>query len=299
MKNMKTILAVVLGVLLIAGTIALAETARLGKIYAYSFNPTRTVAKTAAYTLTTSDSQVNVTCSSADIAITLPSVASARAVGGKTYKVVKSDATTYVVTLTPATGDTVGYESTRKILSQNGFIVVSVGTGNNWSVDYESPYTAEDYESGTVQIGNVSIPVSYSGTLATAAGLASRMTVSTVPATTTASTADCGKTFLVGGDYVVTLPATSAGCKMQFVNSGADTNNLVTINPNDADQIFGTIITGATGTWGTVLKIAGSAGDAVSNTKATSARGDSMAIIGDGADGWYIVESTGTWADIN
>jgi len=113
--------------------------------------------------------------------------------------------------------------------------------------------------------------------------------------TVTLTSADCGETHAIATDAkIYNLPPTVAGCELTFINAGAAANNLLTINPDDADQIFGTVTLA-----GSVVAIVGAAGDAVSNTKGTSIRGDSMTLIADGTDGWYIVGSTGIWADIN
>lgn len=103
---------------------------------------------------------------------------------------------------------------------------------------------------------------------------------------------ESGTTFLVGTDALtITLPATKKGAIYTFINSGADGNNLITISPNANDAIFGTI--------------ANAAADSVSggvvdkdfiNTKATSNKGDRITLVGDGVDGWYIVEGVGIWA---
>jgi len=134
------------------------------------------------------------------------------------------------------------------------------------------------------------------GTIAMTAGAGSNKTVTAGSGTTTVTAADCGKVFTAAADAdgVFNLPATISGCSLTFINIGAATNNLLTINPDNADQIFGTVTLAAS-----VVAIAGNAGDAVSNTKGTSIRGDSMTIVGDGVDGCYIVFSTGIWADIN
>ena len=71
---------------------------------------------------------------------------------------------------------------------------------------------------------------------------------------------DSGTVFLVGTDaLVVTLPATIA-------NAAADS-------------------------------VSGSVADKdIINTKATANKGDRITLIGDGVDGWYIVEGVGIWA---
>ena len=145
---MKNLLLVML-ILLTTCYFVYAETFRQGG-ERFTFNPANTTSKTAAYTVTASDSQVNVTCSTADIVITLPTVASSRAAGSKTYKILKSDATSFAVVITPATGDTIGGESTRYLITQNDYIVISQGNGNDWQVAFESPVIKEDYELGSV-----------------------------------------------------------------------------------------------------------------------------------------------------
>lgn len=168
--------------------------------------------------------------------------------------------------------------------------------------------TADDYETTVAPTDptadrTITLPDA-TGTVALTAGLGSRPTVSAGSGTTTLTTADCGKvlTAAADADGVFNLPIISSagtGCKFTFINAGANGNNLLTINPDNADQIFGTIYSGGTGTFTNTLVIAGSAGDAVSNTKSTAIRGDSMTLIVGDVDAWYIVDSRGVWADIN
>ena len=278
MKNLRNILFIVCAVTLIALGVSYAETSRLGNKYPIQFNPSKVVAKTAAYTLVAADSQVEVTAASANITITLPSINSVTTGGTKAYKIIKKDATAYKIVVTPATGETIGFESTRYLVGDEDFMVISASGGKNWSVDFESPYIVEDHEAGTYTTGIGS------------GGLLEMKTTST---TLTASS--CGNTIAVATDAIVTtLPATAANCRITFMNTGAAGANILTINPNNADQIFGTVTLASS-----VVAIVGSAGDAVANTKATSIRGDSMTVVGDGVDGWYIESSTGIWADTN
>ena len=148
----KTILAVV-ALMLLIGSVAFGETFRQGEIR-FNFNPTAIVSKTAAYTLTVSDSLCNVACSSTNITITLPTVESTRP-GGKAYKIVKTDSSAYAVIVAAATGDTIAGETRRYIVAQNGYICLSTGSGNNWTVSYESPYAVEDHSAGTVTVPSV------------------------------------------------------------------------------------------------------------------------------------------------
>ena len=106
---------------------------------------------------------------------------------------------------------------------------------------------------------------------------------------------DCGKIFLIGTDAkVVSLPATKAGLRYTFINSGAAGNNIIKISPVAADGISGTITLAAS-----VVVDAGVVDKDLINTKATSKAGDSVELIGTGVTGttaWIIKSSTGIWA---
>ena len=108
--------------------------------------------------------------------------------------------------------------------------------------------------------------------------------------------------FLVGTDALtITLPATKAGVKYTFVNSGAAGNNIITISPNASDAIKGNLNSsvGANADATTadgLVAISGGADDKDwINTKATSNVGDRVTIVGDGSDGWWIVDGCGIW----
>jgi hypothetical protein len=93
---------------------------------------------------------------------------------------------------------------------------------------------------------------------------------------------------------VFTLPATQAGLKYTFVNLGANGNNILTISPQAADGICGTITLAST-----VVVDAGVVNKDVINTKATAKTGDSITLVGTGVAGtsaWVILASTGIWA---
>ena len=66
--------------------------------------------------------------------------------------------------------------------------------------------------------------------------------VETITASQTLSYNDSGKVLLVGTDALtITLPATKAGVRYTFLNSGADGAVLITVSPNSSDKIMGTI----------------------------------------------------------
>lgn len=119
--------------------------------------------------------------------------------------------------------------------------------------------------------------------------------IETVTASKTLTQEDSGKVFLIGTDaLVITLPSTATGLKYTFKNSGAASNNIITVSPAAADGISGTITLAAT-----VVVDAGVVNKDIINTKATSKTGDSITIIGTGVAGttaWLIDGSTGIWA---
>lgn len=112
---------------------------------------------------------------------------------------------------------------------------------------------------------------------------------------TTLTEDQTGGIFGIGIDAkVITLPATKAGLKYTFINTGAAGNNIVTISPAAADGISGTITLAAS-----VVVDAGVVNKDLINTKATSKTGDTVTLIGTGVAGttaWIIVSSTGIWA---
>lgn len=161
MKTMKHIGLIALTIaIIVVASIGFTETMRLGSNLPPTFNQSSNVTKTAAYTLTTSDSKVNFTNSSANIVATLPSVESCMAGKICSFEITKTDATTYTVIVTPATGDTIGGESTRVLIGQNDKMIIHAGPGKNWTVDFESPYVVEDHEAGTLGIGTISYDAS-------------------------------------------------------------------------------------------------------------------------------------------
>ena len=110
--------------------------------------------------------------------------------------------------------------------------------------------------------------------------------VETVTESKTLGYGDSGKIFLVGTDaLVITLPATKAGVRYTFVNSGDDDAVLITVSPNASDKIMGTI-----------AAVSMSASDDGDLTKSGANKGDWCTIVGDGNEGWYIIGGDGVWA---
>ena len=112
--------------------------------------------------------------------------------------------------------------------------------------------------------------------------------VETVTADKALSYGDSGKVFLVGTDALtITLPATKAGVRYTFINSGADDAVLITVSPNASDAIMGTIA---------AVVMDGSDDGDLTNTKSGANKGDWATIVGDGSAGWYITGGYGVWA---
>lgn len=116
--------------------------------------------------------------------------------------------------------------------------------------------------------------------------------VRTITANITLTRDDHGKTFLAGAaDLVVTLPAANdaedggAGIELTFclAAAGLSGGTGLSLSPNSNDKIMGNGFTVADNK------------DAIL-TGATDREGDSITLLSDGVDGWYITAITGTWA---
>lgn len=97
--------------------------------------------------------------------------------------------------------------------------------------------------------------------------------------------ADANSIIIVTGvDKVLTLPATIAGFEITVVLAPAalSAGTGLTISPNAVDQIVGNGFTVADDK----DAILAGAGDRA---------GDSITLVGDGTNGWYITAVTGTW----
>ena len=104
-----------------------------------------------------------------------------------------------------------------------------------------------------------------------------------------------GTEFNIATDaLVITLPlidSNNLGMEFTFRNTGADGNNIITLSPNSADGVNGSIANAAADSVasGTVNK------DWV-NTKATANKGDWVTIKAVAATAWYVTGGVGTWA---
>jgi hypothetical protein len=106
---------------------------------------------------------------------------------------------------------------------------------------------------------------------------------------------DCGTVQNIQADgLTTTLPATTAGACFTIRNGGVpktsgptgtgDNASLaVTISPNASDKIQG-------------AGLSASDNKDLINTKATAKAGDEVTLVGDGTDGWIVLNMVGIWA---
>ena len=117
----------------------------------------------------------------------------------------------------------------------------------------------------------------------------------TVTDNTTFTIADSGKTINVGTDAkVMTLPLITTdniGMVFKFRNTGADGAVLLSIDPNDADGINGTIANAAADS-----VASGVVGKKLNNTKATANNMDYVVLEAVALTKWAIVGGVGIWA---
>lgn len=84
-------------------------------------------------------------------------------------------------------------------------------------------------------------------------------------------------------DVEFTLPTTAAGLWYTFVFKVPSAGTGGQVSPRSTDKIMGNGFTSADN-------------KAAINSGATDREGDSITVVGDGLDGWFIVNLTGTWA---
>lgn len=108
--------------------------------------------------------------------------------------------------------------------------------------------------------------------------------VITKAASFTVAASESGSTYLITAvDVKATLPATAAGLRYTFIVHTVSATTGLQIDPAAADAIMGGGLTSVDNK------------DLI-NTAATDAEGDTVTVVGDGVDGWWITEIVGTWA---
>jgi hypothetical protein len=111
-----------------------------------------------------------------------------------------------------------------------------------------------------------------------------RRKVESKAASYTVTAADSGKVFLATAvDVKFTLPSTAAGLDYTFICHTVSSSTGIQVDPAAADQIAGKGLTSVDNK------------DLI-NSAGSDAEGDSVTIVGDGTDGWWITAINGTWA---
>jgi len=154
---------------------------------------------------------------------------------------------------------------------------------------------------GALDIGGASTltgAVTMSSTLSVAGAITTSAAISgtdSLIAAVTLDATDCGKILFVtdaaDGD-AITLPATIAGCEYTFMFVGSDDGALIDISPNANDAAHGSCTLAAS-----VMELSGTDDADFGLTKSGANTGDTMTIMGDGTEGWYVTTCTGIWAN--
>jgi len=109
------------------------------------------------------------------------------------------------------------------------------------------------------------------------------------------SPADLGNDHNVATDaLVLSLPLITSGnlgCTVLCRNTGADGNNIITLSPDAADSVNGSIANAAADS-----VAGGVVGKDWINTKATANNGDYVVLRAAALTKWYIVGGVGIWA---
>lgn len=125
--------------------------------------------------------------------------------------------------------------------------------------------------------------------------LRARSSQNTVTASTTFVAGDAGKEYNVATDaLVLTLPlidANNIGMTFTFRNTGADGANIITLSPDAADGINGSIANAAADS-----VASGVVNKDLINTKATANNGDFVTITAVAATKWFVTGGVGIWA---
>ncbi len=146
---------------------------------------------------------------------------------------------------------------------------------------------AIEVESGgtiTVKSG-ATLAVKAGGILDMQAGSKQAVPIVNIAASRTVTVAESGTVFfLKATDLKMTLPSTAAGLTYTFIVHTVSSSTGAQIDPASADAIHG-------------AGLASTDNKDLINTPGTDAEGDSVTIVGDGVDGWWITAINGTWAE--
>jgi hypothetical protein len=185
-------------------------------------------------------------------------------------------------------------------LTLTGDLTAGGGAGAVTFSDSASSIVVPDDDSTALLVGSTGLlnGMTYDSTddaenVAFATGVV--MNTVSVTGATTLDKSDCGKTMMVtaGIDAAsITLPATVDGCRLEFMYVGADGGALLDISPNASDAVHGSCTLAAS-----VVEFSGTDDADIGLTKATANTGDTITLMGDGTEGWYVLACAGIWAN--
>ena len=168
-------------------------------------------------------------------------------------------------------GDPVWFDA-----SANTFTISPVSAAGDFMAGTLTRSMAASATTGYVKLGGVNNAVP--------AHLWQGKAFEVITADKTLDAQDVGKIMCMNSDAkTVTLPATVAGLEFIICNIAGDGGALLSVSPNANDKLMG-------------ADVAGVDNKDYQNTKATQDRWDYIKIVGDGADGYWVTEVKGTWA---
>lgn len=114
------------------------------------------VTKTASYTATVADDYIKVSTSAGAATITLPAISTLATNGlaRKAYKIEKTTSDVNLVTVSPASGNTIDGTTAYIVSKQNDYIVISADSVSlDWVVSYSDDILDVDVTTGAVTVG--------------------------------------------------------------------------------------------------------------------------------------------------
>lgn len=132
-----------------------AQAAQFNQNYeAPTFDSVATLTKSADYPITTTDNYntIEVTASTVDITLTLPTISTL--LGVHSYKIKKMDATPYLIIVTRSGTDTIDKATAYALANQNDVLIVEAdGRSSNWTVLFADSVVDVNVATGAVTIG--------------------------------------------------------------------------------------------------------------------------------------------------
>ncbi len=243
-----------------------------------NYSEVSTVTKTAAYTVVAADNHktIRVTASTADITITLPALSSISNSFG--IKILKTDATAYIISVTRAGSDTIDGATSYVVTKQNDFVIIeTTGGDTDWRMRYADEIVSTDVATGVTTFG---------GTVSMSTA------VETTTAADTLTGSQCGSTIFLNNatGYATTLPVPTAGCSFRIVLKLAlSSGNHTVVTNGSANIIIGGISelevdTSDDGPYSAV-------GDLITFVGTVESVGDYINLISDGTS-WYLEGQT-------